>query len=159
LRKVSEAQKENFSASFSGFGMRATGSSLQVPSRQHNDLTTDEDTATEDESGRTRKVGKKRREMEIANPKFWPQSDLQKTTGLEALFEETLDMADTPTGMHGQKNAGGGRLNPVWGSFDDVAIEQAAQPKATSWANLFTIGLVPIACFGAAVLIVKGGLI
>lgn len=159
LRKVSETQKENFSAGFSGFGSRSTG----TPSRQqrHNDFTTDEDTATEDEGGRTRKVGKKRREMEIANPKFWPQADLQKTTGLEALFEETLDMADTPTGMHGsgQKNAGAERSNPVWGSFNDMATEQAALPEATSWINPFTVGLVPIACMGAAVLIVKGGLI
>lgn len=165
LRKVSVTQKENFSASFSSFGQRA-GSTAQTTSRQQstmNGFTTDEDTATEDERGRTRRVGKKRREMEIANPKFWPQADMQKSTGLEALFEETLDMADTPTGApgSGRKGTSAGpkdRTNPVWGSFDEPAPEQGDSIQQTSWTNPFTLGLVPVA-FGAAVLIVKGGLI
>lgn len=136
LRKVSESQKENFSASFMGFGLK-TNSASQNPSRQqhpHNDPSTDEDTVTEDERGRSRRVGKKRREMEIADPKFWPPED--RTTGLEALFKETLDMADTPTGIR----------------------EEVVASREDSWMNPFTIGLVPVA-LGAAVLIVKGGLI
>lgn len=159
LRKVSETQKETFSANFSSFGLRSSTPASRQQSR-HTGFTTDEDTATEDEGGRTRTVGKKRREMEIANPKFWPQGDLQKTTGLETLFEETLDMADTPTGVHShaRKNGGGfeGRTNPVWGSFEETTMEQGL-PKA-NWLNPFTIGLVPIASLGAAVLIVKGGM-
>lgn len=162
LRKVSDTQKENFTA---GFGLRSS----QTPSkgRGRRDQTDDEMTATEDEDGRMRTVGKKRREMEIANPKFWPQEDMLRNTGLETLLEESFTLAETPTGISisgttRTKSPERAQKHSVWGPFVTATPAEAAVESVNAqrgWTNVMAIGMIPVACLGAAVLIVKGGVI
>lgn len=158
LRKVSDTQKENFSASF---GLHSS----QTPSRgRYRQQTDDEMTATEDEEGKMRTVGKRRREMEIANPKFWPQEDMLRNTGLETLLEESFTLAETPTGlsMSGTTRTKEPQKLSVWGPFvtaHPTEVEAPPLQAQKGWTGLMAIGLIPVACFGAAVLIVKGGVI
>jgi len=162
LRQVSGQEKDAFLA---GFGSLSSKKASRRPAKARYDADDDETTATEDDEGQPRKIGKKRREMEIANPKFWPQSDIDKNTGLENMFEETFTMTDGPqvvrqTGRKTQKAAE--RTNQVWGSFvgeGEGSDTGGTAPEERGWTSIMTVGLLPVACLTAAVLVVKGGLL
>jgi len=146
---VSATQKEAFATTFSTFKVKPGSTHAQYRDDE------DETTATEDESGLTRRVGKKRREMEIADPKFWPQSDFQKDTGLESMFGESFTMTDGPAGVRVKR----GRNTNTEGatSLGSGVVGNAEGGKSwTSWAML---GAVPTACLGVAVVLVKGGVL
>jgi len=147
LRKVSDTQKEAFATTFSTFKVKP-GS--KQPTQYRDDE--DETTATEDEGGLTRRVGKKRREMEIADPKFWPQSDFQKDTGLESMFGESFTMTDGPAGV---------RVRRARNTDDKGATSVVKDPRegGKSWMSWVMLGAVPTACLGVAVLLVKGGVL
>jgi len=151
LRKVSETQKDAFVTAFSTFGVR---SGSTHPQYRDDD---DETTATEDEGGLTRRVGKKRREMEIADPKFWPQSDFQKDTGLESMFGESFTMTDGPAGVRVRRGRGAAIDGEAAASLSSGAIDAAQGGK--SWTSWVMLGAVPTACLGVAVLLVKGGVL
>jgi hypothetical protein len=147
LRKVSETRKDAFATTFSTFNV---GSGSTRPQYRDDD---DETTATEDEGGLTRHVGKKRREMEIADPKFWPQGDFQKDTGLESMFGESFTMTDGPAGMQFRRGRG-------TGTDGDTSLGAGVEAQGgKSWTSWVMLGAVPTACLGVAVLLVKGGVL
>jgi hypothetical protein len=162
LRQVSGQEKAAFLA---GFGSLSSTKPSKRPTTAQYQTDDDETTATEEDEAQPRKTGKKRREMEMANPKFWPQSDMNKNTGLENMFEETFTMTDGPqrvmqSGRRMEK--ADERTNQVWGSFvdgKDGLDTQGVRRDGRRWTSVMTIGILPVACLTAAVLVVKGGLL
>lgn len=181
FKKASDVQKSQFS-----MNLRSnTLSNAVTPGRHHRDtdggLAYDTDTTVTDEEDnvdRQTTPRPSRTNISLAAPKFWPQQDIERKTGLEDIFEDGFSIKDTPNEVarrgrpktmaatenlprHSEVMSGSPRRKERWGGFgeqdQDRAVTEPTPLAADGWNNMLVLGIAPAICLGIAIAVVKGG--
>ena len=186
FRKASDTQKDIFSASMSTaadmprrpfYGLQE----LTYANGYESDTTAGE---TDYELGHSNLIGRRRTDIQMAAPKFWAATDVERKTGLEDIFEESFSIQDTPNGISNfaetpnpfagrRHRVGGGsasteRKGERWGGFGErMGVRSVADGRDNAeeindvvgggFGGGVLVAMIPVIILGISVAVVKGG--